>query len=461
LTAYLGILPLVAIFRTRQRPISVLLAAMVALGVIVSLGTDGGLFTLLYRVLPGYSLFRVPPRMLLFTVIGGAGLMALFLTDLQTLDHDRRVEMLRPVLRWGLPAGVILAAILAFGLLGYYTAHSTDENPPWRVFYSGHMTALAAVALGAAWVGLRLWTREDRPGRVTGLAALTVFMLVIDLWHISPTMITASAVNVPGEWKLMAQIAPASPDYRVMTAPDTVIWQAGSTYTRHLNVSGYDPLVSTQVQTLLDASGGNPTSPIARLLGVRYVITNKPYDWLGLPGFETLTQRVQEGDWRIYETADPLPRAFIVPNVTVIADDDAALARLASGEIDPAQTAVVSAAVDCATGTSDPDSSAQIVAYDTNTVAITTDSAQPGVLVLSDSYDPYWDVTIDGHAADLLRVDTALRGVCVPAGSHRVRMEYRPVLLFAGLAISAVSWALLGIVGVVISLRRRQKNDVE
>jgi hypothetical protein len=293
------------------------------------------------------------------------------------------------------------------------------------------------------------------------LAALTVFMLVIDLWHISPTMITASAVDVPGEWKLMAQTAPASPDFRVMTAPETVIWQAGSTYTRHLNVSGYDPLVSTQVQTLLDASGGNPTSPIARLLGVRYVITNKPYDWLGLPGFETLMQLVQEGDWRIYETADPLPRAFIVPGVTVIADDDDALAQLASGEIDPAQTAVVSAAVDCVTGTAEPDSSAQIVAYDTNTVEITTDSVQPGVLVLTDSYDPYWDVTIDGHSADLLRVDTALRGVCVPAGSHRVRMEYRPVLLFAGLAISAVSWAALAVVGVVISLRRRQKNDVE
>lgn len=459
LTAYLGILPLVAIFRTRTRPISVLLAALAALGVIVSLGTDGGLFTLLYRVLPGYSLFRVPPRMLLFTVIGGAGLMALFLTDLQTLDHDRRVEMLRPVLRWVLPAGVILAGIAAFLLLGYTTAHSTDETPPWRLFYSGHMTALGAVALAAGWIGLRLWTREDRPGRLPWLAALTVCILVIDLWHISPAMITASAVDVPGMWKLMARTAPASPDFRVMTAPDEVIWQAGATYTRHLNASGYDPLVSDQVQALLDAGGDNPTSPIARLLGVRYVITNKPYDWLGLSGFETLTQVEQEGDWRIYETADPLPRAFIASSTAVIADDNAALSRLASGEIDPAQTAIVSRAVDCAAGAADMGSSAQIVEYDANAVEITTTSAQPGVLVLTDSYDPYWKVTIDSESADLLRVDTALRGVCVPAGSHRVRMEYRPVLLFVGLVISAASWAALGIVGVVVLIARiRQHN---
>jgi hypothetical protein len=32
-------------------------------------------------------------------------------------------------------------------------------------------------------------------------------------------------------------------------------------------------------------------------------------------------------------------------------------------------------------------------------------------------------------------------------------MEYRPVLLFAGLVISAVSWLALGIVGMVVLVR--------
>lgn len=462
LTAYLGIIPLVALFRTRIRPISILLAVMAALGIIVSLGTDGGVFTMMYRLLPGYSLFRVPPRMLLFTVIGGAGLTALFITDLQTLDHEGRVDLLRPVQRWVLPAGAILAAVLAFLLLAYYTAHSDDQTPPWRLFYSAHMTALAAVAMGGSWAGLRLWTRYDRPDRVSWLAALTVAIIVIDVWHISPTMITASAVDVPGMWKLMAQAAPASPDFRVMTAPDEVTWQAGATYTHHLNVSGYDPLVSTQAQKLLDASGHNPTTPVARLLGVRYVITNKPYDWLGLSGFEALKQITQEGDWHIYQTADPLPHAFIAPAVQGIADDGTALNKLSSGEIDPAQVAVIRRVADCALppepDTPSPAASAQIVRYDPNTVEITTESAQPGVLVLTDTYDPYWNVTVDGHSADLLRVDTALRGVCLPAGSHRVRFEYRPVLLFAGLAISALSWAALVVIGLVVGVRKLRRG---
>jgi hypothetical protein len=456
LTAYLGIVPLVAIFRTRPRPISILLVLMVVLGIVISLGVDGGLFTLLYHLLPGYNLFRVPPRMLLFTVVGGAGLTALFITDLQALDHEGRVELLRPVVHWVLPAAAILAAALAFLLLAYYTAHSTDDAPPWRLLYSAHMTALAVVAMGAAWFGLRLWTNHDRLGREPWLVVLTLFIIVIDLWHISPPMITASTVDVPEMWKLMAQTAPARPDFRVMTVPDEVIWQAGSTYTHHLNVSGYDPLISDQAQDLLDASGHNPTTPIARLLGVRYVITNKPYDWLGLSGFETLTEITQEQDWHIYETANPLPHAFIAPAAQVIADNDMALRKLASGEIDPGQSVVVDRAVNCVSATPGDMASgakAQIVRYTPDVVEIATHSEQPGVLVLTDIYDPYWKVTVDGQPADLLRVDTALRGVCVAAGAHQVRFEYRPVLLFVGLLISAVSWVFVAIVGLIILIR--------
>ncbi|RPI99044.1 MAG: hypothetical protein EHM39_07210, partial [Chloroflexi bacterium] len=461
LTAYLGIVPLVAIFRTRTRPVSVLLALMVVLGIVISLGIDGGLFTLLYRLLPGYSLFRVPPRMLLFTVVGGAGLTALFITDLQTLDHKGRVELLRPVVHWGLPAAVILAAILAFLLLAYYTAHSTDA-PPWRLFYSAHMTALAAMAMGAAWVGLRLWTRNDWLSRVPWLVGLTLLIIVIDLWHVSAPMITASTADVPEMWKLMAQSAPAGPDFRVMTVPDEVTWQAGSTYTHHLNVSGYDPLISDQAQELLDASGQNPTTPIARLLGVRYVITNKPYDWLGLSGFETLKEITQEQDWHIYETADPLPHAFIVPTAQVIADSGIALRKLTSGEIDPAQSVVVDRAVNCVPGIPDGTAftgTAQIVRYAPNIVEIATRSEQPGVLVLTDTYDPYWKVAVDGQPAELLRVDTALRGVCVAAGVHQVRFEYRPVLLSTGLAISAASWVLIAVVGLKMLRNRLQTSE--
>ena len=178
---------------------------------------------------------------------------------------------------------------------------------------------------------------------------------------------------------------------------------------------------------------------------------------MGLSGFETLKEITQEQDWHIYETADPLPHAFIASAAQVIADNDMALRKLASGEIDPAQSVVVEHAVTCVPSTPGDavsEGEAQIVRYTPNVVEIETHSEQPGVLVLTDTYDPYWKITIDGQPADLLRVDTALRGVCVAAGVHQVRFEYRPVLLFVGLLISAMSWVLVAIVGL-ITLKNR------
>jgi hypothetical protein len=463
LTAYLGIVPLVAVFRARRRPIVTLLVALFVLGPVVSLGIDGGLFSLLYYLLPGYRLFRVPPRALYLATVGGAGLTALFITDLQTLDHDGRLALLRPVVRWALPLVAAMLALAAFALLATYTLHSADDNPPWRLFFSANMTALAAVALGITWLGLRLWTTQDMPGRESGLAALTALIVLVDVWHISSPMVTASAVDVPEMWQAMARVAPASPDFRVMTVPDQVIWQAGATYTRHLNANGYDPLVGSAIDRLLKASQYNPTSPIARLLGVRYAISDRPFDWLGIPGIESVKATVQDGPWYIFELADPLPRAFVTPAVQVIPDDDRAVSELASGAIDPLAGAVVEKPVTCAPeasgGTAEvaQASEAEIVRYTPNEVDLATHADQPGVLVLTDTYDPNWTVTVDGARADLLRVYTALRGVCVPAGTHRVHFEYRPVSLVAGAVVSGVGWLALGGIGLVCVARRARR----
>jgi uncharacterized membrane protein YfhO len=46
---------------------------------------------------------------------------------------------------------------------------------------------------------------------------------------------------------------------------------------------------------------------------------------------------------------------------------------------------------------------------------------------------------VDGRPAKLLRADTALRAVEVPAGRHLVESTYRPASVGLGLAVSAAS----------------------
>jgi uncharacterized membrane protein YfhO len=62
-----------------------------------------------------------------------------------------------------------------------------------------------------------------------------------------------------------------------------------------------------------------------------------------------------------------------------------------------------------------------------------------GLLVLSEVYYPGWQVKVDNEPAPLLRTDLTLRGVPVPAGTHRLEMIFRPWTVPVGLALSVLT----------------------
>jgi len=113
-----------------------------------------------------------------------------------------------------------------------------------------------------------------------------------------------------------------------------------------------------------------------------------------------------------------------------------------------------------------PGQPATIVRYEPNAVEVDANSATGGLLVLTDSYDSEWSVTVDNAPAVLVRTDTALRGVCLPAGTHHISFVYQPRAFWAGVAISLAAWLFVGLVGSIIgiqailTLRKRRKAIV-
>jgi len=91
---------------------------------------------------------------------------------------------------------------------------------------------------------------------------------------------------------------------------------------------------------------------------------------------------------------------------------------------------------------------ATLVSWDFNSVVIKAEMQCAGMVILSDNWFPGWTATVDGQTARIWEADTAMRGVEVPAGAHRIEMHYRPgtvrlgalmlVLSLAGLA--ALAW---------------------
>ncbi len=101
---------------------------------------------------------------------------------------------------------------------------------------------------------------------------------------------------------------------------------------------------------------------------------------------------------------------------------------------------------------------AHIADYQPDQVEVQADSPSGGLLILTDSYDSAWTVTIDSVPAALLRVDTALRGVCLPAGAHTVRFSYQPGIFWLGVGVSLSAWLALLIAAIGLIFRASRKN---
>jgi Bacterial membrane protein YfhO len=93
-------------------------------------------------------------------------------------------------------------------------------------------------------------------------------------------------------------------------------------------------------------------------------------------------------------------------------------------------------------------------------VATTVRTDRRSVVVLSASYDPGWQVTVDGHRAATEILDPAVVGVVVGPGTHRIVFAYH------GYPHYDAMWGLLGVgvlVGAGLSFipirRRRQRAD--
>jgi hypothetical protein len=169
-------------------------------------------------------------------------------------------------------------------------------------------------------------------------------------------------------------------------------------------------------------------------------------------------RQVHSGDVKVYEALDALPRAYVVHQTRVIADDEAALATMVDPTFDPARTAILAGgrALDESQANTDA-SSVTVLSYEPEEVVLQVSLSAPGTVVLSDSWYPGWTVTVDGRPATAERANLAFRAVHVPQGTHTVRWTYRPTSYLAGRGISLA--VLLAIAAAFPGLSVRRRRD--
>jgi hypothetical protein len=453
MVAYVGILPLLLAaagialgFRNR---IVWMAAGLLALAVVLALGRHGGLYALLFRVLPGFGLFRMPSRFLLFADLLLAVLAAKGLTLLLVrIRAGRRTA-----------AGVAAAAtgivfLDLFLVLGGYNA-----SVPAREWLEMPATARAIL------------DRERELGRSEPFRIATIDP---ERW------VHRNAYHRARGWR--GRLAPYDPVRQTMD-PNLPLLHG-------FPAAGvYSPLpitwmfeVGMYLQHPPDRATGelrDLNRPLAALLNVRYVIDPFRVTPGDLPLVAEFRGDVLLRENLVLSTGPPytirllenpaaLPRAWLVPRARPVPDGPHTWRRmtLAQRELlaprfDPRREVLITetppVGIPPPDGPEDPiQRPVRFVEYSPQRIRMETDAPHAAWLVLSDTWYPGWTASVDGREVPVRRANLSGRAVHVPAGRHAIEFVFVPVRFRQGLLLFSTGMVLL--LGGILIRRRRQRE---
>jgi hypothetical protein len=161
----------------------------------------------------------------------------------------------------------------------------------------------------------------------------------------------------------------------------------------------------------------------------------------------------------VLQLRNPFPRAWLVRETRRVDGSRRALAAIASLDFDPSRTAIVSDA----SGLGDevaPSATATVMATASRGggLRLEADSGNsPAYLVVSETWYPGWQATVDDRPVAVERANHAFRGVALAPGRHSIEMSYRPAAFRVGLYLTLCSLAFIT-AGLAFGASRRSQT---
>ncbi len=473
--AYVGVLPLllagVAVLRGKGRRLW-FFAFLAVAALLMAFGTP--LYAIIYY-LPGLNQVHSPFRWvylysLCVAVLAGMGVDALASQGETDSAWRRRLDRL--AIR-GLPwlasgAGMVLLAGLAVSLafreqmaaLGERAlqelAKATEAFADGGMFYSYEFRNLLIFggALLASGLVVLTYRRIRRPVVWGALASLVICaeLFVIGRPFLPSTDPDLVAYSTPA----IAFLMDDDEIYRLTSyvggSEKPLNANAGMIYGLS-DVRGYDSIIPRQYveyMSLLSEQSelpynriaplfeGHPEaldSPLLDLLNCKYVLATRERT-IDRAGYRL----VYDGEIRIYENTDYLPRAFLVGRAEVIADPTDRATALTT--LDPRQVVILEEEPDGSYGgTGGAGGTVRDIDYASNEVTVTVSTSEPTLLVLGDAYADGWVAFSrpEGGGEDtekalhIYRANGNFRAVEVPPGDQIIRFKYSPNAVKFGL----------------------------
>jgi hypothetical protein len=415
-----------------------------------------GAWELLHRtapLTPGDRRIRIANRLLLATT--ALILLAWSLWHLQLLTPQSQYGTYITLVhqqQLAIPIVISIVGVLALVLLA-------TERLPRAVRSAALAVIIGMTVFDLIWFGgsyntsVNLATLVPTRDLTAGLAEYQLAPPTPDTWY-PPTRQVAFLLSQPGPFRILGG------DYTTL-APNMAsafgledIRGYQSLYFERYNrlarlVDGKDFSKTGEGNISLRAyfSSSYKKRRLLDMLNVKYLLflpgsTNPPL-------FAPL-ELVQESDeGSIYRNPNVLPRAWLVHNAEVIADDDAQLTRMARADFDPAAVALLPASAPPVAPPPAPEA-VPTIDYAPNQATVHASPSAPAILVVSDAYSSDWSVTVDGQPATLYRANYIFRGVWLPPGNHTIEFTYRPRAFLIGAGISIVTILVLAAYGLML-----------
>ena len=238
-----------------------------------------------------------------------------------------------------------------------------------------------------------------------------------------------------------------TPPWRVDNTEDAGLdWAIQAPISRIPTANGVSPLaLENEIQLRLFLHDGHPwgwyypvakaESPVLDLMNVKYVVTRSQDAALlaAAPRFQHAASLPL--GFELFENLAAMPRFFLVHEAVYSQSLPDTRRLIADGTVDLHRTAITERPISLPGGLGG-DEAVQTLEYQPGWLQLKVSAQQPALLVLAESYYPGWMAWVDGSPSEIYRADIAFRGILVPAGTHTVSMEFRPVILPISIAVS-------------------------
>jgi hypothetical protein len=434
------VLAFVALFGDRRREV-LFWFAVIFFSLAYAVGPATPVFPLLHH-LPGFAQLRVPPRIWFLGGFSFAVLAALGAEVIASRETFFRMKHSRTWLR-------LLALIVLGAGVGTVVGLLLLHRSPYLV--------ITTLAISLATIGLLVAFHRH----MLSLSRLHCALLLLLVVELVPTA------------RLYTQAVPVSSVLRRTDALDYLSDQSGlwRVYSSHgelpyasaaeegieaaegllaLQIGHYVDLIKLASGCLVEGYGTGvppcltteidplayrramPQAALLGLLNVRYVLASQSYDQPSLK----LVARF--GEERLYRNDLELPRAFTVFNTEVLPSQESVLESL--NYVDPGQTALLADPLPNPVEAFLPAIPAEIVGRTANTMDVSIQIPLHGLLVVSRTWMPGWQASINGEPVPVYRVNYALQGVFLPPGEHEIHFQYQPWGWQLGWPLTAVAF---------------------